>query len=82
MITDEQLQKYAALWQAYGDAERAFHAYAEELTPICDHPAIHVKDYRWEHDTGYGLQTQHVGSRCAICGATSRYKDGRWYRAP
>lgn len=37
-----------------------------QLQGICDHSES--KDYKWEHDNGYGSQSYITGKRCVFCG--------------
>lgn len=80
-MTSEQLQKYARLRKALVRAEQALRAYEAELVPICDHPSEYVREYRWEHDNGYGRQTIINGKRCSICSAIKHWpSSNRWDR--
>lgn len=47
-----------------------------QLQGICDHP--HTTDYVWEHDNGYGRQTQISGLRCRFCGWVDLWKRGKF----
>jgi hypothetical protein len=51
------------------EAETA--ALIKELRGICDHPE--TRDYPWEHDNGYGRQSQNVGKQCVFCGGVCFY---------
>lgn len=54
--------------------EAARHALAQD----CDHPEKYVDNYHWEHDNGYGRQTQRVGKICNICRAVRYYEHSEW----
>lgn len=54
------------------------YALIEQLQGICDHSE--VEDYKWEHDNGYGRQSDHVGKRCRFCGWIDRWNDGKFYK--
>jgi hypothetical protein len=41
-------------------------ALIKELRGICDHPE--TRDYPWEYDSGYGVQTRMVAQQCVFCG--------------
>lgn len=48
-----------------------------ELAKDCQHEE--VREYQWEHDDGYGRQSQNEGLQCTICGAINYYLvPNRW----
>jgi hypothetical protein len=48
----------------------------ERLRPICDHSE--TEPYVWEHDSGYGVQTDVTGKQCSYCGAVDFWSRGRF----
>ena len=48
----------------------------------CTHPKAFLSDYTWEHDNGYGRQSQVVGELCGFCSAKKSWKNmGTWTTA-
>ena len=60
-------KKAAAKWDAKIQELRT------QIIKHCRH--AQTTEFTWEHDTGYGVQTKHVGLRCVFC-----LKVNRWPR--
>lgn len=66
LLRAEASRKKAAIkWDAKIQAMRA------AITKTCRH--IQTTEFHWEHDTGYGVQTKHVGLRCVFCLKVNRW---------
>jgi hypothetical protein len=51
-------------------------ALLKEIIEIgCDHS--NTTDYRWEHDNGYGRQSNIVGKKCIYCGWIDSWGRGK-----
>jgi len=48
----------------------------QQLEGRCDHSEC--ESYQWEHDNGYGLQTQKHGKRCVFCGWVDLWNRGQF----
>lgn len=62
-----------AFKRAYNALE---HARAVLQDKGCTHPAAHLREFTWEHDNGYGVQSTLKGVECALCHAQNRW--GTW----
>lgn len=64
------------------DKERTWSAKAEaimqEISAICDH--ARTREFKWEHDNGYGQQTTMHGLVCLDCSAHNYWPStgGNW----
>lgn len=47
-----------------------------QLESICDHTL--TEPYSWEHDNGYGRQTDICGNRCVYCRAEDVWGRGNF----
>lgn len=77
----KQLEKIADKISKFNkkhDAE--YSAIKKELAKDCPHPPAYVKDYRWEHDNGYGSQHMRTGKRCSLCDGKDAWETGRFYK--
>jgi hypothetical protein len=57
--------KAAAKWDAKIKVMRV------AITKTCRH--TQTTEFKWEHDNGYGRQSQHVGLRCVFCLKVNRW---------
>ena len=51
-------------------------ALVKQLQGICDHTQTAL--HGWEHDNGYGRQTQMTGKRCVFCGWVDLWNNNRF----
>lgn len=72
------LAAYDRALKAKARAEKRVRDICAILERDCDHPAAHVRPYHWEHDNGYGRQTEMVGRICGICLKKDHYASGWW----
>jgi len=61
--------------KAHAKTEAARKALGKE----CTHPVEAQMPYQWEHDNGYGVQSQHEGIRCRLCGAEKAWKSSSYW---
>jgi len=49
------------------------------LRPVCVHPPGHREEFTWEHDDGYGRQSQVTGEVCKLCGMKRRFTSSSFW---
>lgn len=62
---------YARMYAKYLGPMVALQKEIEE-SGDCNH--TDYEEYSWEHDNGYGRQSQHIGWYCRTCKAKNAYK--------
>jgi hypothetical protein len=67
------LRAEVARKKAFARWDAKIQALRTQITKTCRH--AQTTEFKWEHDTGFGVQTQHVGLRCVFC-----LKVNRWPR--
>lgn len=51
----------------------------EKLRGRCSHPTNYRREYVWEHDNGYGVQTKCIGHQCDLCLAKDPSIRDQWF---
>ncbi len=66
----EAKKTYAAWERAQARARKAQQAREAARMAVlasCPHPPEYRREYKWEHDNGYGRQHMQTGEQCKIC---------------
>lgn len=66
--------------QAKSNVEKELKEARLVLGNFCSHPKEYVKEYNWEHDNGYGMQTMQQGLHCKLCGRKNPWSTMSWPR--
>jgi hypothetical protein len=80
MDIKKELKALERLAKKAADANALYNQQRNRIAENCPHPIEYIKQYNWEHDSGYGVQTRMLGNECSICLMVDPYKSGNFHK--
>lgn len=70
--TEEELySELKKIWKKQASLCKKADRLKKEIAKKCSH--LMVREYVWEHDTGYGVQRKYTGKWCVLCDKKDPY---------